>query len=109
MLSLVQRVRALLAGDPSTREISMFGGISFMVHDRMIASARATGDLLVRIDQRRDAELIATPGASRAEMGHGRTMGPGWVLVSGDSIASAERLSFWIDVARESNERAAND
>lgn len=102
---LVERARALLVDEPSTREVSMFGGLSFMVNDKMIVSALRDGDLLVRVAPERDGEFVEMPGASPAEMGAGRTMGPGWVSVSARSIASDERLSFWIGVALDYNHR----
>lgn len=101
--ALIERVRARLMDEPSTREVSMFGGRSFMVNDAMIASALGSGDLLVRVSPERDGDLIEMPGAIRAEMGEGRTMGPGWISVSAASIASEERLSFWIGTALEHN------
>jgi len=104
---LIERVRASLADEPSTREVSMFGGRSFMVNDKMIASALAAGDLLIRIAPERHDELAELPGAAPAEMGAGRTMGPGWISVSAESITSDERLSFWIGVALEPNRGTA--
>lgn len=106
--ALVERVRTLLADEPSTREVSMFGGQSFMVNDKMIAGAFRNGDLLVRVATTRGGELIETGGASPAEMGAGRTMGPGWLSVAADSITSEDRLSFWIAVALEFNQSAGN-
>lgn len=103
-VDLIERVRSLLADRPSTREVSMFGGRSFMVNDKMIANVRNDGDLLVRVDPQRDRELGELAGASPAEMGAGRSMGPGWIAVSAESIAGNEQLSFWIDVALEHNE-----
>lgn len=103
--SLIERVRALLVDEPSTREVSMFGGRSFMVNNAMLASAVANGDLLVRVAPGRHDELMAMPGAASAEMGVGRTMGPGWISVSSASIASEKRLSFWIRAALEHNHR----
>jgi TfoX/Sxy family transcriptional regulator of competence genes len=103
---LADRVRALLADRPSVREKPMFGGRSFMVDEKMIASARRNGDLLVRVAAKR-RDLAELPGAAPAEMGTGRSMGPGWLTVSADSIADDERLSFWIGVALEHNESAA--
>jgi TfoX/Sxy family transcriptional regulator of competence genes len=104
---LIERLRALLAGEPSTREVSMFGGRSFMVKDKMVASALKDGGLLVRVAPERDGELSEEPGAARAEMGAGRTMGPGWISVSAESITSDERLSFWFGVALEYNQATA--
>ncbi|WP_026874110.1 TfoX/Sxy family protein [Jiangella gansuensis] len=100
---LIERLRALLAEEPSTREVSMFGGRSFMVNDKMVASALKEGDLLVRVDAERHGELIRQPGATQAEMGAGRDMGPGWIAVSAASTASDEGLSFWLDAALDYN------
>ncbi|MGD9695943.1 MAG: TfoX/Sxy family protein [Thermoleophilia bacterium] len=95
------RVRTALAGERSTREVSMFGGLSFMVDDRMLVAVRGDGRLLVRVDPARSRELLALPGAAPAQMGAGRTMGPGWIDVAADALASDDALSFWIGVARE--------
>lgn len=100
------RVRALLAAESSTREVPMFGGLSFMVNDRMVVSVRRTGDLLVRVDPRRSAALVTEHGAHPAEMGTGRSMGPGWLDVAADLLDTDEGLRFWIDVAMEFNDRA---
>ena len=65
---LVERVRALIADEPVVREVSMFGGRSVMVNEKMIVSARKDGGLLVRVD------------ADQHAHGHGRvpviTRGP---------------------------------
>lgn len=104
---LIDRVRTRLSDEPSTREVSMFGGRSFMVNDKMIASVLKAGDVLIRVDPQRDGELGGLPGASPAEMGAGRTMGPGWITVSAASITSDEQLSFWIDAALQHNQAIA--
>ncbi|WP_026818061.1 TfoX/Sxy family protein [Arthrobacter castelli] len=104
--ALVERLRASLADEPSTREVSMFGGRSFMVNDKMIVSAQGNGDLLVRVAPERDGDLIESTGASRAEMGAGRSMGQGWISVGADSITSEEQLSYWVGVTLEYNQRA---
>lgn len=100
---LIERLRALLAEESSTREVSMFGGRSFMVNDKMVVSALKDGDLLVRVDAERHGELTRQPGATQAEMGAGRDMGPGWIAVAAASIASNEGLSFWLDAALDYN------
>lgn len=106
-VDLIERVRTLLSDRPSAREVSMFGGRSFMVNDKMIANVRNGGDLLVRVDPKRARELGNLAGASPAVMGPGRTMGPGWISVSAESITGDEQLSFWIEVALEFNEATA--
>lgn len=104
---LIDRLRALLADEPSIREVSMFGGRSFMVNDAMVASALREGDLLVRVPTERHPELAQRPGATQAEMGAGRSMGPGWVAVSAPTIRTDEGLSFWLGIALDHNQATA--
>ncbi|MGH3585829.1 MAG: hypothetical protein ACRDQ0_05860, partial [Pseudonocardia sp.] len=70
---LIERLCALLAGEPSTREVSMFGGRSFMVNEKMVVSALKEGALLVRVPADQHDALITQPGAEQAEMGVGRS------------------------------------
>ena len=102
---LRDRIRALLEAKSPTREVPMFGGLSFLVNEKMVASVRSDGDLLVRVDPERSPELATLPGARPAEMGAGRAMGPGWMCVAEEAIATDEQLSFWVDVALEYNDR----
>lgn len=104
---LADRIRATLVAEPSSREVPMFGGLSFMVNEKMIVSVRRDGDLLVRVDPERGHELVALAGAGRAEMGAGRAMGPGWIGVAEEAIATDEQLSFWIGVALKYNDQAS--
>ena len=104
---LVERLRARLAEEPSTREVSMFGGRSFMVNDKLVVSALKDGDLLVRVDPGRGGELAGRPGASPAEMGPGRAMGPGWVSVTAEAVTGDDELSSWVGVALEHNRATA--
>jgi hypothetical protein len=103
-----ERIRALLAAEASTREVSMFGGLSFMVNDKMIVNVRRGGDLLIRVDPRRSPELVSDHGAQFAEMGTGRAMGPGWLDVAVELTATDDQLRFWLDVAMEFNDQIAN-
>jgi TfoX/Sxy family transcriptional regulator of competence genes len=89
------------------REVRMFGGLSFMVNEKLVVAVAGAGDLLVRIDPTQHEELTALPGAGQAEMGAGRGMGPGWVSVSAASIEAEDNLAFWIDAAMQYNARVA--
>ena len=100
---LVQRVRALVDDEPDVREVSMFGGRAIMVNDKMIVSAGKSGDLLVRADAERHEVLLDEPGATQAQMGAGRDMGPGWITVAPEAIADDSRLTFWVDAAMQHN------
>ena len=96
--ALAGRVRAALPADRPVREVPMFGGLSFMVDDSLVVAAGRDGDLLVRIDPDRHDELLAVPGARPAVMGTDRPMGPGWIRVADDGLATDEQLAFWTQV-----------
>lgn len=83
----------------------MFGGLSFMVNERMVVSVGSDGDLLVRADPEGADKLLATKGAQPAEMGAGRAMGNGWISVAEEAIAADEDFDFWIGVALEYNDK----
>ena len=100
---LVERIRALLTGEAAVREVSMFGGRSFMVNEKMIVSVRKDGGLLVRVAADRQDELAARPGARHAQMGAGRDMGPGWIQVDPGAIADEQGLASWVALALEHN------
>lgn len=104
----VDRLRAMLPAALSTREVSMFGGLSFMVNDKLVVNVRRDGALLLRVDPRRSPELVSAHGARIAEMGAGRSMGPSWLAVDAELTATEERLRFWLDAALEFNDRLAD-
>ena len=97
--ALAERIRVVLDGR-SVREVPMFGGLSFMVDERLAVSAGREGTLLVRVDPDRYDELVERPGASEAIMGQ-RTMAPNWLVVDADALASDEALADWVTVGLE--------
>jgi len=56
-------------------------------------------DLLVRVSPDSDAQHLERPGASRAEMGKGRSMGQGWITVDRTAFADAKDFAYWMTVA----------
>lgn len=95
--ALAARIRGHLQGR-EVREVSMFGGLSFMVDGTMAVAARRGGTLLVRLDPERAGELGEAPGAGPALMGV-RPMGAGWLEVSADAATDDDTLDFWIGAA----------
>ena len=82
----------------------MFGGLAFMVDEKMVACVSGGGGaLLVRVSRSRDAEYLAVAGARRAEMGKGRSMGEGWITVDAEALRDDSDLHFWIDAVLEYN------
>ena len=83
---LADRVRSAVSHEENVREVTMFGGLAFMVNEKMVACVSGGGGaLLVRVSRSRDAEYLEVGGARRAEMGEGRSMGEGWITHSGDT------------------------
>jgi len=95
---LVDRVCALLPGR-HLREVRMFGAIAVMVDDAMAVAVHKDGSLLVRVDPAEDARLLGSPGATRAEMGAGRSMGEGWIRVEARALGNERALADWLDAA----------
>lgn len=94
---LTERVREALR-ERNPREVRMFGGISFMVDERMVAAARGDESLLLRIDPAEHDRLVALPGAQPAVMGANRPMGPGWITVRADAL-DGDGLTRWLQSA----------
>lgn len=103
---LADRIRDWLAPRQSVREVTMFGGLGFMINDKLTVFAHGGGGLWLRCAPSRVDEL-ERKGAQAADMGNGRSMGVGWLQVSGDCLSTEETLGFWLDTALEHNHRAA--
>jgi len=95
--ALAQRLRHALASQQNVREVRMFGGLSFMVDERMAVAAGRDGSLLVRTDPARYDDLLRR-GGEPAHMGNDRPMGRGWLTVPGRRIESDEELAYWVEV-----------
>ena len=94
---LAERLRKVLAPRPNVREVRMFGGLSFMVDERLAVAAGAGGDLLVHIDPARYEDLLEQ-GGEQAVMGSSRPMGRNWLTVPESRIAADEDLAWWVMV-----------
>nr|WP_225668038.1 TfoX/Sxy family protein [Arthrobacter sp. 147(2020)] len=99
------RLRDLFASYPDVREIRMFGGISFMVNDRMAVAADRAGDLLVRTNPT-DYDDLLRRGAVPALMGQDKPMGRGWLTVPRHQLDDDAELAYWVKVGINSGEPA---
>lgn len=102
---LADRIREALADEPAVREVSMFGGLSFLVNDKLALTANHQGDLMLRCDPARVDELTGK-GAKLAEM-RGRQMSRGWIIVSSDDLQAEQDFAFWLGVALRYNREVA--
>ncbi|MGJ3509998.1 TfoX/Sxy family protein [Enemella sp. A6] len=101
---LIERLREALATRAVTEQ-KMFGAHCFMVDGKLAACANKDGGLLARVDSDRQEEILARPGASISEMGEGRSMGPSWIRVAPEAVATDEQLSIWMVDVLEFNQR----
>ncbi len=99
--ALAQRVREAIAEHGIVREVRMFGGLSFLVDERLAVAAGRDGDLLVRTDPE-EYDALLERGGRPAFMGKDRPMGPGWLTVPADRIRGEDELAFWITIGVDS-------
>jgi hypothetical protein len=92
---LAGRIRAILAGTGSLREVRMFGGLCFMLNGNMVAGTSKRG-LLVRVGRDQHARALARPDARTMEMS-GRLM-EGYVFVD-PPPRDEQALRDWLDLA----------
>ncbi len=91
---LAHRIRALIAGEPDITERRMFGALAFLVGGNMSVAASGQGGLMVRVDPKDTAGLLARPHARPFEM-RGRTM-QGWLRVDADGLRTKRQLEPWV-------------
>ncbi|MGW2520406.1 TfoX/Sxy family protein [Streptomyces sp. NPDC001617] len=103
---LADRIREALSGEAQVREVGMFGGLTFMVNDRMTATANTHGQLMVRCDPERVEELLGRDGADWPEM-RGRRMSKGWIVVDTYGTESEEAFTSWIEEALDYNRKVS--
>lgn len=91
---LAARIRSHLSS-LEVREVAMFGGRSFMIHEQLAVAAASDGNLLLRCAPDRLDDLLGRDGALPAEM-RGRLMSAGWIRVDADAVLDDDTLRQWI-------------
>lgn len=91
---LAHRIRELLADEDGLSEMSMFGGLAFLLHGNMSVAASGQGGLLVRVDPAAGERLLAPPHVEPMEM-RGRKLN-GWLRVDADAVKSKRELAAWV-------------
>ena len=100
---LAGRVREALAGLDNVEEKKMFGGLAFMVNDKMCINV-GDDELMCRIDPALRESLIGNNACRAMEM-KGRKL-KGYVLVNQQEMKTKEDFDYWINVSLDFNERA---
>lgn len=100
---LIERVREALAGLPDVKEKRMFGGVAFMVNDKMCVTVGNHEDhqMMVRVGPAAYESAIQKTGARPAIMG-GRTY-KGYVFLVAAAVQTKRQLSNWVALALDFN------
>jgi TfoX/Sxy family transcriptional regulator of competence genes len=91
---LANRVRELLADEEGVTEMSMFGGLAFLLGGNMAVAASGQGGLLARVDPAEAERLLSSPHVSAMVM-RGREM-KGWLRVDADGVRTKRALEPWV-------------
>ena len=94
--ALADRIRELVAGEPSLTEKKMFGGLAFLIGGNMAVAASGQGGVLVRVDPAQSERLVASTKARLMEM-RGRAM-QGWLRVDLEEIRTKPQLAKWVEL-----------
>lgn len=95
---LADRIRELLANEPTLVEKKMFGGVCFMLKDKMCCGI-VKDELMLRVLDERYHEVL--------EMNHAREMDftgkalKGFVYIDEEGLKTNKQLQKWIELAVE--------
>lgn len=102
---LAERIRESFAGVRNTEEKKMFGGIAFMINDKMCVGVN-NEDLILRCEPEMTEKLLSKKGVRLFDL-TGRPM-KGWLLISPESTSNKKDFDFWINLALESNKKISS-
>ena len=98
---LTARVRELIAPfSDNVVEKKMFGGICFMVNDKMFMGVQVD-HLMVRINPNMQEEALLKEGCVPMEMGNKSFKG--FVFVDTAAVTTKTKLNYWVKLAMEYN------
>jgi len=100
-----ERVRKALSGTKKLVEKKMFGGIAFMINNKMCVGVDKD-DLMIRCLPGMNDELLSKKGVRPFDL-TGKPM-KGWLLVSPEGTKSKKDFDWWIELAKTSNKEVAN-
>src|SRR5215212_1258702 len=101
---LADRVRELISlTHKNVEEKSMFGGLCFMVNDKMCVGVEASR-LMVRFDPEKTDEVMEKEGAT--PMDFTNKVMKGYAFVDIEALSTKKKLEYWIDLALTYNKIA---
>ena len=101
---LADRTREIISRThKNVEEKKMFGGLCFMVNDKMCVGVEQER-LMVRLDPGRYDEVIKEDGCKPMDF-TGKIM-KGYVFVDVDVLQNKKQLEYWVGLALEFNKKA---
>ncbi len=101
---LANRTREIISHThKNVEEKKMFGGLCFMVNDKMCVGVEQER-LMVRLDPVHYDEVMKKEGCAPMDF-TGRIM-KGYVFVDINALNTARKLEYWIDLALQFNSKA---
>lgn len=100
---LAEKIRQSLAHLPDVQEKKMFGGVAFMVNEKMCVTA-GDDEMMCRIDPAIREEVIQKKGC-RTMIMKGREY-KGYVLISKEGMKTEKDFEFWIGLSLDFNKDA---
>ena len=101
---LADMVRELIAQThKNVKEKAMFGGLCFMVNDKMALGVEKER-LMVRLDPAKYDQVMEKEGCKPMDF-TGKVM-KGFVFVDADAITKKKKLDYWVQLALEYNKFA---
>ncbi len=100
---LADRIREQLSSLDEVREKEMFGGLAFMVREKMCVGV-IRDEMMCRIDPKRQEEALSMPGCREMDF-TGRPL-KGYVMVDPEALRSRKELAFWIGWCLDYNPKA---
>ncbi len=97
------RIREALAGIPNLEEKEMFGGVCYMVNDKMCIGVIGN-EMMCRVGPAHYEEALEKNGCR--EMDFARRPMKGYVYVAEEGMKSAKEFNYWISLCLEFNKEA---
>lgn len=102
---LADRVRELLSASVNTVvEKKMFGGLCFMINDKMCVGVRPD-KIMVRINPAISGQVLEAENGAEAMVHGGKEM-KGFIFVDQEVLGTRKQLQYWIKMALEYNNAA---
>jgi len=99
---LAARIREILSGKKNLTEKKMFGGIAFMLNDKMCVGVDKK-DLILRCDPKTGESLLSEKGVRPFDI-TGKPM-KGWLLIGPERTSTIEDLESFVKIGIEENKK----